>query len=608
MRKTQFAGLTVLEPGEGLDTDNGAFIDRDRNTIDHFLRLGAKLHRHNGLAGLSNPTQAASGSVIASGGTIPSNLTISLGYTLEDSVGGETMISPLAVVSTGPPMDIPPAAPSAAVDYSAGALMADTYYYAITWIDGDGGETPAGPAVSVERGPAPSGQIKLSNLTYGMAAAGAVGWRLFRAIGGGSYDLLTTGSIGTDTFTDNGSAEVNCDLHPPTDSQNNTNSTNTLQVKLPNADSNMSSATFINLYMSLSGDFGEASSLGQYPLASAGKTATFTSLEINDLTPPDVNLSIGGASLIDPDTELLDWHWKRPVAASALLGSGLVGDVRLVTGTGLLYGVLSASASAAPGWSRIGSGLVASGGIAVPDVGELDFIGSGGTSVAVTNLGAGKAGVTITTVPLAVAASGLVLTPVTRLEFASGSIKSTGAGSVLYTPPGPRDWGLVKSLPKGAVRGDRCEFIADESKGIVWQLVFDGEGEFPWKKIGGPPLYDQYTATGNLTTNSATPQTTNAPKVTAPLSMEFLADYGTNTSVGATAQARMTPYVGGVLVSEFAFTAVGGASTVIAPNHGKFRATATKGQIIQARYWSGVEGTNCEFYAPYIAIDPVRVG
>src|SRR3954447_24654710 len=249
MRKTIFSGLTVLEPGEGLDTDNGAFIGRDRDTIDHFLRLGATLHRHNGKAGLLNPTQAASGMIVASGGAISSDLSISLGYTLVDSQGGETMLSPLAVVSTGPPMDIPIAAPSAQMDYTAGSLLVDTYYYAVTFVDGEGGETPAGPAVAAERAPGfASGQVILTNLTYGMEAAGAVGWRLFRAKGGGTFGLLTTGGITEDEFVDDGTTSVDCDIHPPTDSQNTTKQVNTLLVTLPKADANMLNSTFINLY------------------------------------------------------------------------------------------------------------------------------------------------------------------------------------------------------------------------------------------------------------------------------------------------------------------------------------------------------------------------
>lgn len=404
MKKTLFAGLTILEPGEGLDTDNGAFIDRDREIIDHFLRLGAKLHRHNAQVGLENPTRAASAAVTASGGTISPDLSISIGYTIEDAQGGETQLSPLAVVSTGLPMSIPPAAPSAAVDYTGGTLLVDTYYYVTTWIDAEGGETPAGPAVSIERSPGfASGRIQLSNLNYGMAAAGAVGWRLFRAKGGGTYDLLTTGNSGQSTFTDDGSVGANCNVHPPTDEINTTNKISTLLVTLPTLDANISRAAAINLYGSLSGEFGEASFLEAFPLSSAGKTVAFRSLDFGDSQPPDVNLSVGGASLIDPDSELLDWHWKRPVASASLLGSGALGDVRLVE-TGQLYAVLSPLSSAAgpAEWTPIGGSTIAvfGSGSAVPGnetaaAARLELIGSGGINVKESTPGAGVAKVVL---------------------------------------------------------------------------------------------------------------------------------------------------------------------------------------------------------------------
>jgi len=403
MRKTIFSGLTVLEPGEGLDTDNGAFIGRDRDTIDHFLHLGATLHRHNGKAGLSNPTLPASGAIVASGGSIPSDLSVSLGYTLVDAQGGETMLSPLAVVSTGPPMDIPIAAPSAAVDYTAGSLLVDTYYYAVTFVDGDGGETPAGPAAAAERAPGfASGRVILTNLNYGMEAAGAVGWRLFRAKGGGTFDLLTTGGISEGKFTDDGTTSVDCDIHPPTDSQNTTKQVNTLLVTLPKADANMLNASFINLYASISGDFGESSSLAQYPLASAGATAVFSSLDIGEASPPDVNLSVGGAGLIDPDTELLDYPWRRSVSSSASLGSGLVGWVKLARDTGRLYGVMppSASAAVAQEWVRLASAgpqldVQGEAGPLVSTVVKLTLVGSGGVVATSSEDSGGKARVTI---------------------------------------------------------------------------------------------------------------------------------------------------------------------------------------------------------------------
>lgn len=498
MRKTTFAGLTILEPGEGLDTDNGAFIDRDREHIDHFLQLGAKLHRHNNAAGLSVPTVAPSGAIIASGGVIPPGLTISLGYTLEDAQGGETTLSPLAVVTTGSPMTIPVAAPSAAIDYTGGSLLVDTYYYAVTWIDGEGGETPSGPAVSVERAPGfASGQVKLSNLTYGMAGAGAVGWRLYRAKGGGSYDLLTTGGIGTDTFTDDGTTGVDCDTHPPTDSQNSTNQINTLEVTLPPSDANVAKASFINLYASLSGDFSEGSSLGQFPVASAGKSTTFSSLDLGDVAPPDVNLSIGGASLIDPDTELLDWHWKRPVAASGLLGSGLVGDVKLVENIGSFYAVLppSASAAVATQWVRLGSAtstpfnLTASAGAsAVAGVEELRFVGSGGITAMVSKPATGVAVITLT--------QGA---PRLRI-FASGSaVPGVGANSIenfeLFGSGGV-------NLKEEAVSGGKIKLVIEGQQAVLKQegmgVLVHGSNASATR----PTAYRQYTWIGKVKPNN----------------------------------------------------------------------------------------------------------
>ncbi|MEA2492977.1 MAG: hypothetical protein QOJ29_888, partial [Thermoleophilaceae bacterium] len=45
--KTPFAGLMVLEPGEPLSTENYRFTSVDPILVDHLLKVGAVLHRHD---------------------------------------------------------------------------------------------------------------------------------------------------------------------------------------------------------------------------------------------------------------------------------------------------------------------------------------------------------------------------------------------------------------------------------------------------------------------------------------------------------------------------------------------------------------------------------
>ena len=55
MKKTIFAGLTILDPGEGLSTDDGAFTGRDREAIDRLLRIAFALGASDGFDQLFAP-------------------------------------------------------------------------------------------------------------------------------------------------------------------------------------------------------------------------------------------------------------------------------------------------------------------------------------------------------------------------------------------------------------------------------------------------------------------------------------------------------------------------------------------------------------------------
>lgn len=351
MRKTLFAGLTVLNPDEAVTSDNGAFIGRDRDLIDHFLELGAKTHRHTGLNGLSRPVSKMGASAITSGGTIAAGQTFTLAYTLEDEAGGETLVSPSVTFSTPSPMGAPTDLLTGQAIYEEGGdLPTDTYYYAFSFVDGSGGETPIGPAVAVERQPGfEEAKILLTGFAAPVLAAGAAGWRLYRAVGGGDFGYLSSGT--TNSFTDDGSVAANCDLPPLEEGTNSTNGDASFEIVVPSADIFVSSASSINVYMSNGADFVGDVFLEQFPLSSAGKKRLYRSVALLPGQPPDVSTSIGTAHLIDPDTELLDWHWKRPVAEfSDLPETAEVGDVRVVTDEGRVYVFESPG-----GWTLLGT-------------------------------------------------------------------------------------------------------------------------------------------------------------------------------------------------------------------------------------------------------------
>lgn len=411
MDKTPFAGLTVLEPDESLSEDGASFQAINPVIVDRLVELGAVTHRHDAHAALPDPSLPPSAAIVPTGGALPADLALYFGFTLVDTDAGETLLSPAVSVSTGPAFDSPATPPTAEIAYDDGTLLTDTYYYAITLLDGLGGETPPSPWAMVEREPGfASGRVLLSNLRADFDANDAVAWRLYRATAGSTFNLMAEGS--TDTFTDDGLDCLNCDQHPPNEFENNTNQASKAVVTLPD-DPAMSHAraAAIRVYSSIDGEFLTPSLVGDFPLSSAGQALEVTNLNFGRGAPPDVSTALPGASQIDPDTDLLDWHWKRPVTDAALLGSGAPGDVRLEHPAGKVWAVLGSAGAADPdGWTWINSGAAGGGGsirqVAASGDGSvlnpeaIAFVGEG-LGVDVAEAG-GSAVVTITDVGLEV--------------------------------------------------------------------------------------------------------------------------------------------------------------------------------------------------------------
>lgn len=102
------------------------------------------------------------------------------------------------------------------------------------------------------------------------------------------------------------------------------------------------------------------------------------------------------------------------------------------------------------------------------------------------------------------------------------------------TPP------IVTQLPSNPQFGDVVTYIADATNGVAWSLQYDGSGSYPWKFVGGPPLFDLVSATGQTTTSSSyTALATAGPTLTLPLA----GDYDVNISA-QTASTAAAHYAG----------------------------------------------------------------
>lgn len=328
MEHTDFGGLTVLDPGEPLSTDNYGLQSRNPRIIDFFLELGARSHRHDAHAALATPTVAPGLAYANTGGTLPGGVDFSVGYTVVDQFGGETLLSPEETVTLPAPMDAPDSVGTLAIDYSDGILGVSTYYYVKTWVDAMGGETFASGVSEVMRDPgSATAQVQITNMLAGMPA-GATGWKLYKSAMGGLFGLVTSGT--TATYTDDGTDCADAAARPP--QVNTTNSANKVTISVPAAGSLPAGSTAFRLYGSFGiGDFADPSLIRVEPIANAGQDFEVTAWNPMPGSPPVLPTAVGGAQKIDPDTELLDYPWKRSVANAGLLPTtgNTIGDARV---------------------------------------------------------------------------------------------------------------------------------------------------------------------------------------------------------------------------------------------------------------------------------------
>ena len=81
--------------------------------------------------------------------------------------------------------------------------------------------------------------------------------------------------------------------------------------------------------------------------------------------------------------------------------------------------------------------------------------------------------------------SGENMPPFVVLNYIIKAIPDTPRGGMTatFTPP------IVTSLPLVPQFGDQVVYAADATNGVYWLLQYDASGTYPWKFIGGAPLY-----------------------------------------------------------------------------------------------------------------------
>lgn len=186
---------------------------------------------------------------------------------------------------------------------------------------------------------------------------------------------------------------------------------------------------------------------------------------------------------------------------------------------------------------------------------------------------------------------------------------------------GTRNHGLVSALPTKPtpVKGDVCHYYADKTNGVVWQFIYDGEGELPWKYVGGPPLTAEVVTSESRTSSTYGDLATVGPSIELPLKGDYMVAIGAGAydSGTVTTDAIMSYAIGGTaagdadsidvntfsLPSNISATIPGGISR---PR----RKTGLTAVTLKAKYKSSSNSASAAatFYNRWMSAYPVRVG
>lgn len=349
MKRTPFAGLTELAPGEPLSTDGSSFTGRNMETVDQFLQR-IVTHVHDGTGPLQDPTQPGTLVALASGGFLPPATKVYATYTLLDGRGGETAPAPIVTVTTPGSLGIPGTIFGQISYASGGSLQIGTYQYVFTVTDVSGGESRASIPVTLERmGGFASAEILIGGLASAVSSASGSSWRLYRSMNGGPFGLLSQGS--TSTFIDDGTIPIGLGTTPPL--SDTTRQTTAALFTVPGAAVAHASAGF-NVYVSATSSFFDPSLFTHGFPTNTDTVFLIANMATQEGSPPPVSTAARGSNQID-EADILNLHWRDPVnAVGDLPNTGVEGDVRLVLQTGDFWGIPTGSA-----WAQLTGGSAA---------------------------------------------------------------------------------------------------------------------------------------------------------------------------------------------------------------------------------------------------------
>lgn len=174
---------------------------------------------------------------------------------------------------------------------------------------------------------------------------------------------------------------------------------------------------------------------------------------------------------------------------------------------------------------------------------------------------------------------------------------------------GNRWYGIVEALPSSPTpsKGDRCSYVADKTNGVYWELLYDSEGEYPWKKIGGAPLMAEVSTSQATESKTYAALATVGPSVTVPLKGDYDVHIGSSIGNTGASASRMSYDIGGTgAVDADSFFGESAAGVTECLTRSKRKTALAASTALVAKY---KVTANAGFFSNrWMRVDPVRVG